>query len=59
MEDFENKMEIKIQQDKRDRELEKQEQKELLRQEIQKWAKRYEDLKFDKTKFERVSARRP
>ena len=58
MEDFENKMEIKIQQDKRDRELEKQEQKELLRQEIQKWAKRYEDLKFDKTKFERVSARR-
>lgn len=53
MEDFENKMEIKIQDDKRQREVEKSDQKELLRQQIQKWAKKYEDLKFEKTKFER------
>ena len=54
MEDFENKMEIQIQDDKRQKELEKQNQKEHLRQQIQKHAKNYEDLKFDKTKYERV-----
>lgn len=52
MEDFENRMQIKIQDDIRNRELEQKQHKQLLDIEIQRWKKRYEDLQEEKVRYE-------
>lgn len=54
MEDFENKMQIKMQDDIMQREIERTEQKDLLDVEISRWVKRFEDLKEEKSRYENV-----
>lgn len=55
MEDFENKMQIKMQDDTRQREAERKEQKDLLDVEISRWVKRFQDLKEEKHRYEKVN----
>ncbi len=46
-------MKFKIRDDKRRFQREQNEAKEIMNLEIQRWSKRYDELKLEKTKFEK------
>ena len=55
VEDLENRMEIKLQDDRKQRELEKAQAEALLNVETQRWAKRYDELRQEKLRMEEVN----